>query len=100
MPGLFNVRLLKVATPSTAVAVSGCATVTRGTHTSFVVESQPQGAAVRTSSGYTCPATPCTFKMERKHSFDVTVTLAGRPPGRIASAVARVPELIGFHIGR
>jgi glycine/D-amino acid oxidase-like deaminating enzyme len=26
--------------------------------------------------------------------------LAARPPGRIASAVARVPELIGFHIGR
>jgi glycine/D-amino acid oxidase-like deaminating enzyme len=26
--------------------------------------------------------------------------LAGRPPGRIASAVAGVPKLIGFHIGR
>jgi glycine/D-amino acid oxidase-like deaminating enzyme len=26
--------------------------------------------------------------------------LAGRKPGRIASAVAKVPELIGFHIGR
>jgi glycine/D-amino acid oxidase-like deaminating enzyme len=26
--------------------------------------------------------------------------LAGRSPGKIASAVARVPELIGFHIGR
>lgn len=26
--------------------------------------------------------------------------LAGREPGRIASAVAKVPELIGFHIGR
>jgi hypothetical protein len=26
--------------------------------------------------------------------------LAGRAPGRIASAVAKVPELIGFHIGR
>lgn len=26
--------------------------------------------------------------------------MAGRPPGRIASTVARVPELIGFHIGR
>jgi glycine/D-amino acid oxidase-like deaminating enzyme len=26
--------------------------------------------------------------------------LAGRPPGKIASAVAKVPELIGFHIGR
>lgn len=26
--------------------------------------------------------------------------LAGRQPGRVASTVARVPELIGFHIGR
>jgi glycine/D-amino acid oxidase-like deaminating enzyme len=26
--------------------------------------------------------------------------LAGQAPGRVASAVARVPELIGFHIGR
>lgn len=26
--------------------------------------------------------------------------LAGRPPSKIASAIARVPELIGFHIGR
>jgi hypothetical protein len=26
--------------------------------------------------------------------------LAGRPAGKIASAVAKVPELIGFHIGR
>ena len=26
--------------------------------------------------------------------------LAGRAPGRIASAIARIPELIGFHIGR
>jgi glycine/D-amino acid oxidase-like deaminating enzyme len=26
--------------------------------------------------------------------------LEGRPPGKIASAVAKVPELIGFHIGR
>jgi glycine/D-amino acid oxidase-like deaminating enzyme len=26
--------------------------------------------------------------------------LAGRNPGRIASAVAKVPELLGFHIGR
>ncbi|MGV1047805.1 MAG: NAD(P)/FAD-dependent oxidoreductase [Solirubrobacterales bacterium] len=26
--------------------------------------------------------------------------MAGRAPGKIASAVARVPELIGFHIGR
>jgi glycine/D-amino acid oxidase-like deaminating enzyme len=26
--------------------------------------------------------------------------MAGRHPGRVASAVARVPELLGFHIGR
>jgi hypothetical protein len=26
--------------------------------------------------------------------------LAGRRPGRVSSALARMPELIGFHIGR
>jgi glycine/D-amino acid oxidase-like deaminating enzyme len=26
--------------------------------------------------------------------------LAGRQPGRVASAIAKIPELIGFHIGR
>ena len=26
--------------------------------------------------------------------------MEGRQPGRVASAVAKVPELIGFHIGR
>ena len=61
-------------------SVGACATITRGTTTEFVVESTPPGAAVRTSSGFTCPATPCTFKMPRKDAFDVTVSLAGYRP--------------------
>jgi glycine/D-amino acid oxidase-like deaminating enzyme len=34
--------------------------------------------------------------IERKEAAE----MEGRRPGRVASAVARVPELIGFHIGR
>jgi hypothetical protein len=60
-----------------AALTSGCATITRGTTVDFVVESEPPGAAVKTSNGFVCPATPCTFKMPRKDSFDVTLSKAG-----------------------
>ncbi len=63
-----------------AGAAGGCATVTRGTTTKFLVDSAPEGAAIRTTNGYTCPATPCTFKMQRKGSFDIGVTKAGYKP--------------------
>ncbi|HWA63082.1 MAG TPA: PEGA domain-containing protein, partial [Caulobacteraceae bacterium] len=57
--------------------LAACATVTRGTSTKFVVTSSPPGAAVRTNNGFSCEATPCTFRISRKDSFDVTVTKAG-----------------------
>lgn len=60
-----------------AASVGGCATVTRGTTTKFTVTSTPPGAAVKTSTGFTCAATPCSMKMPRKESFDVTATLDG-----------------------
>ena len=66
-----------LAAAALASAVSGCATITRGTTTPFTVESTPPGAKVKTSTGFTCPATPCTFKMQRKDRFEVTVTKAG-----------------------
>ncbi|MDP3658884.1 translation initiation factor 2 [Phenylobacterium sp.] len=58
-------------------SLGACATITRGTTTSFVVESTPPGATVRTSSGFSCPATPCVFKMPRKDPFEVTASKAG-----------------------
>jgi hypothetical protein len=46
-------------------------------HDSWTVNTTPSGAAVKTSSGFSCDATPCTFRMPRKEQFDVTVTKAG-----------------------
>lgn len=66
-----------VVAAAAAVGLSACATITRGTTQEFVVQTTPPGAAVKTTSGFTCPATPCTFKMPRKDAFTVTVTKEG-----------------------
>lgn len=60
-----------------ALMASGCATLTRGTTQQFTVDSTPAGAAVKTSHGFTCPATPCTFSLPRKEAFTVTVSKDG-----------------------
>lgn len=63
-----------------AVSLGACATVTRGSHQAWTVETTPGGATVRTTTGFACDATPCTFKLPRKNEFDVTVTKAGYKP--------------------
>lgn len=60
-----------------ASTLGACATITRGTTTQFTVESIPPAAQVKTSTGFSCEATPCTFKMPRKEKFVVTVSKAG-----------------------
>jgi membrane-bound inhibitor of C-type lysozyme len=62
---------------SAALSLSACATVTRGTSEAFTVNTDPSGAAVRTTAGFACDATPCTWKMPRKAEFDVTITKPG-----------------------
>lgn len=58
--------------------IAACATITRGTTEAFVVETEPSGASVTTSTGLTCPATPCTFaRVSREAEFTVTVELEG-----------------------
>ncbi len=47
-----------------------------------MVESNPPGAAIKTSNGFKCAATPCTFKMQRKEGFSVTAELEGYLPAR------------------
>lgn len=58
-------------------STAACATVTRGVHQSFNVETTPSGASVKTSNGFACEQTPCSFRMERKSEFDVTITKDG-----------------------
>ena len=66
-----------VAALALASTLGACATVTRGTTTQFTVDSSPPAAQVKTSTGFSCEATPCTFKMPRKEKFVVTVSKAG-----------------------
>ena len=60
-----------------AAGVSGCATVTRGTQEAWTVNTVPSGATVKTSNGFGCDDTPCTFKMDHRSAFDVTITKSG-----------------------
>lgn len=66
-----------VALACAATSLTACATMTRGTTQEFTVESSPPGASVTTSNGFTCPSTPCTFRMARKSGFTVTVSKEG-----------------------
>jgi hypothetical protein len=68
-------RALLIA--AVAASSAACATVTRGTSEAWTVETDPSGATVKTTAGFACDATPCTFKMPRKSEFDVTITKAG-----------------------
>jgi hypothetical protein len=59
------------------LSLGACATVTRGDKQAWTVQTDPGGAAVRTTVGVTCEQTPCTFKLKRKADFEVTITKAG-----------------------
>lgn len=63
-------------------AVAGCATVTRGTNSQVQIQSEPPGADVRTSTGFTC-TTPCTMTVGRKDEFTVSFSKAGYEPEQV-----------------
>lgn len=65
-----------------AVSLAGCATITRGTTSQVQIQSEPSGADVRTSTGFTC-TTPCTMTVNRKDEFSVTFTKAGYEPEEV-----------------
>jgi hypothetical protein len=46
-----------------ALAISGCASITRGTKDVLEIKTEPSGAQVQTSNGFSCASTPCAIKM-------------------------------------
>jgi hypothetical protein len=71
------VNLLKTAfVACMAVALTGCATVTRGRTQDFVINTVPSGANARLSTGETC-VTPCTLRRPRNEEFSVTISKDG-----------------------
>lgn len=63
-------------------AVTGCATVTRGTKDFFVIESEPTGATVALSNGLNC-VTPCGMEMPRKRAFTASFSMDGYKPVQV-----------------
>lgn len=60
-----------------AALLGGCATVTRGTTSQVTIDSIPPGADARTSTGHSCPSTPCTIEVSRKSEFTVSYSKRG-----------------------
>jgi hypothetical protein len=75
-----NRALRPMALVCVAFTATACATITRGVHQKWSVESEPPGASVTTTNGFSCQQTPCTFTMERKAKFEVTVSKDGYKP--------------------
>jgi uncharacterized protein YceK len=67
-----------------ALLVSACGTVTRGTTNEVTFNSEPAGAQMQTSTGLSCPETPCTLPISRKQEFIATFTLAGYAPQQVS----------------
>jgi len=60
----------------TGLALSGCATITRGTTDNLLVQSEPDGASVELSSGQTC-RTPCNLELKRKNDYTLYMRKEG-----------------------
>jgi hypothetical protein len=61
-----------------ALAASGCATVTRGTKDSLVIETTPPGAVVEVNGQKA--QTPCSIKLSRKFEGPLYITRDGYEP--------------------
>lgn len=55
---------------------SACTTVTRGSNESYGIHTNPPGAIVTSSSGFTCK-TPCSVKVKRRSDFVLTIEREG-----------------------
>jgi len=61
------------------MGLGGCASVTRGWSEQMQINSQPEGAEVRTSLNQQC-VTPCTLTVQRKDEFSVSFAKPGYQP--------------------
>jgi hypothetical protein len=57
----------------TALSLTGCATIIRGTEQEVAVNTNPIGATVQFSNGQSCTS-PCRIKSKRDQSLLITIT--------------------------
>ena len=65
------------------LVLSGCATVTRSPYERFIIETEPQGAEVKLSSGEKC-ITPCNLLKKRSEPFSCHIEKSGFAPVEIS----------------
>lgn len=73
-----KITLASIALACLAIS-SGCASITRGTKDTLVVESDPAGADVRLSTGQV-GKTPTSFQLPRKNALEVYIQKEGYEP--------------------
>lgn len=66
------------------ISLGACASIVRGPDESVAFQSDPPGAAVATSTGLGCPATPCVIAVLRKDGFVAQFSKPGYAPGEVA----------------
>lgn len=71
-----NRILLVCGAAAAALTLSACATVTRGTSQKFNIETTPDKAEVKLSSGEQC-VSPCQLKLKRRPGFTATIKKDG-----------------------
>jgi PEGA domain len=71
-----TMRTLFVTALAATLFMGGCATITRGSSQTWVVETEPSGAEVKLSTGQTC-ITPCSLNLKRKTAFTAEVVKPG-----------------------
>ena len=70
-----------------------CATSQQGTQQIVGFISEPAGASVKTSHGFSCALTPCKIKLPRNKSFEVEISKPGFTTER--AKVDSVPSGLG-----
>jgi hypothetical protein len=68
--------MFKILSVLSALALCGCATITRGTTSNVGFDSKPSGAEVRLTSGLAC-VTPCSLAAKRNEEFVASFTKEG-----------------------
>jgi hypothetical protein len=82
-PGMLKggIMIKKIAAIVVIATTSACATITRGTDQTYVIESDPPGANAALSTGISC-TTPCSLRLKRRQSMTVDITRKGYEPVR------------------
>ncbi|GGB08541.1 hypothetical protein GCM10011491_40700 [Brucella endophytica] len=63
--------------------LSGCGSITRGTTENVTITSRPDDAKISTSTGQSCPRSPCTIEVKRRTEFTAFAEKEGYKKGSV-----------------